>query len=150
LPVKLLGYIKPRLNLQVNNLKVFFGVAGHMGRGRVDVGHRDGADLERQAAIADAEGEVGVVAFDGNRSFVVVYEGEDVNVCILAGVEGATKEVPYIGGKKVFLGDKAQSLRYAIMQDVIAVKSKGLKAGQQIVDQLMQRDLDVTVGGFEG
>jgi hypothetical protein len=65
-------------------------------------------------------------------------------------MEGATEEVPYIGGKKVFLGDKAQSLRYAIMQDIVAVKSKGLEAGQQIVDQLMQRNFNVTVSGFEG
>jgi hypothetical protein len=50
--------------------------------------------LERQAAIADAEGEVGAVAFDRDRSFVVVDEGEDVNVCILAGAEGVTEEVP--------------------------------------------------------
>ena len=28
LPVKLLGYIEPRFNLQVNNLEVFLGVAG--------------------------------------------------------------------------------------------------------------------------
>lgn len=118
------------------------GVAGHRGRGWVD--------LERQAAIADAECEVGVIAFDGNCSFVVVDEGEDVNVCILAGVEGAAKEVPYLDGEEVFLGDKAQPLRYAIMQDVIAVVSQGLEASQQIVDQLMHRDLDVTVSGFEG
>jgi hypothetical protein len=53
-------------------------------------------DLECQAAIANAECEVGVVAFDGNCGFVVVDQGEDVNVCILAGVEGLTEEVPYI------------------------------------------------------
>ena len=115
--------------------------------GRLDDGW---VALERQSAIADAEGEVGAVAFDGDRRFVVVDEGEDVNVCILAGVEGAAKEVPYLDGEEVFLGDKAQPLRYAIMQDVIAVVSQGLEAGQQIVDQLVQRDLDVTVSGFEG
>lgn len=108
------------------------------------------AGLECQTAIANAECEVCVVAFNRDRRFVVVDEGEDVNVCILAGVEGATKEVPYIESEEVFLGDKAQPLRHAIMQDVIAVVSQGLEAGQQIVDQLMHRDLDVTVGGFEG
>ena len=73
-----------------------------------------------------------------------------MNVCILAGVEGAIEEIPYIEGEEVFLGDKVQSLGYAIVQDVIAVEGNGLEFGQQIVDQLVQRNLDMTVGGFEG
>jgi hypothetical protein len=66
---------------------------------RLQLGVRLGPDdgwfaLERQEAIADAEGEVGAVAFDRDRRFVVVDEGEDVNVSILAGAEGITEEVP--------------------------------------------------------
>jgi hypothetical protein len=109
-----------------------------------------GFDLERQAAIADTESQVGAVVFDSDCGFVVVDESEDVNVCILAGTEGLTEEVPYVEGEDVFLGDKAQPLGYAIMQDVVAIVSQGLKVGQQIVDQLMQGDLNGTVGGFEG
>ena len=60
------------------------------------VGDRDETDLECQTAIADAECEVGAVAFHRDRRFVVVDESENVNVCILTGVEGATEEVPYI------------------------------------------------------
>lgn len=52
------------------------------------------ADLERQQAIADAESEVGAFAFDRDRSFLVVDESEDVNVCVLAGVEGAPEGIP--------------------------------------------------------
>ena len=52
------------------------------------------AVLEGQAAIADAESEIGAIAFDSDRRFVVVDEGEDVDVCVLAGVEGAAEKVP--------------------------------------------------------
>jgi hypothetical protein len=103
-----------------------------------------------QEAIADAESEVGAVAVDGDRSFVIVDEGEDVDVCVLAGVEGAPEEFPQVEGEEVFLGDKAEALGHTIVQDVVAVVSKGLEAGEQIVDQLMQRDFDLSVGGFEG
>jgi hypothetical protein len=106
-------------------------------------------DLARQEAIADAESKVGAFAFDRDRSFVVVDEGEDVNVCILAGVEGAPEEVPEVEGEEVFLGDKAQPPGHTIVQDIVAVESQGLEAGEQIVDQLMQGDFDATVGGFE-
>jgi len=53
-----------------------------------------GVDLERQAAIADAEIEVGAVAFDSDRSFVVVDEGDDVNGFVLAVVDGVAEEIP--------------------------------------------------------
>ena len=36
------------------------------------------------------------------------------------------------------------------MQDVVVVAGQGLVVGEQIVDQLMQRDFDVTVGGLGG
>jgi hypothetical protein len=81
---------------------------------------------------------------------VVVDEGEDVDVRILAGVEGAPEELPQVEGEEVFLGDKAKALGDTIVEDVVAVVSQGLEAGEQIVDQLMQRDLDLLVGGFEG
>lgn len=81
---------------------------------------------------------------------MVVDEGEDVNVRVLAGVEGAPEELPQVEGEEVFLGDKAKALWDTIVEDVVAVVSQGLEAGEQIVDQLMQRDLDLLVGGFEG
>jgi len=81
---------------------------------------------------------------------VVVDEGEDVNVRILAGVEGAAEEVPQVEGEEVFFGYKAQSLGYAIVQDVVVFAGQGLEAGKQIIDQLMQGDLDATVSRFEG
>ena len=81
---------------------------------------------------------------------MVVDESEDVDVGILAGVKGASEEFPYVEGEEVFLSDKAKTLGYAIVQDVVTVVSQGLEACEQIVDQLMHGDLDLTVGGFEG
>ena len=111
---------------------------------------RGRGESNREEAIADAESEVGAFAFDGDGRFVVVDESEDVDVRVLAGVEGAPEEFPQVEGEEVFLGDKAKALGYAIVEDVVSVMSQGLKTGEQIVDQLMQRDFDLSVGGFEG
>lgn len=88
--------------------------------------------------------------FDRNSGVKVVDEGEDVDRFILAGAEGVAEEVPEFVGEDILFGDETQSLRYAIVEDVVPVVGKGLKAGEQVVDQLIKRDLDPAVGGFEG
>ena len=88
--------------------------------------------------------------FDGNGGLVVVDEGEDVDRFILAGAEGVAEEVPEFVCQEVLFGDKTQSLRDSVVDDIVPVVGKGLEAGKQVVDQLVKRDLDSAVGGFEG
>ena len=73
-----------------------------------------------------------------------------MNVCVLAGVEGADEEAPQVEGEDVFFGDKTKTLRYAIVQDVVVFAGQGLEAGEQIIDQLVHRDFDATVSRLEG
>ena len=88
--------------------------------------------------------------FDRNGGVEVVDKGEDVDRFILAGAEGVAKEVPEFVGEDILFGNKTQPLRYAIVEDVVPVVGKGLEAGEQVVDQLVKRDLNPAVGGFEG
>lgn len=92
---------------------------------------------------------------DGNRGLVVVDEGKDVDGLILAGAEGGGQKVPEGVGKAVLFGNETESLGHtvvddAILHDVGAVAGKGLEAGKQVVDQLVERDLDSAVCGLEG
>jgi hypothetical protein len=100
--------------------------------------------------VGDADGEMIGGVPDGNGGLVVVEEGEDVDRFVLAGLKGVAEEVPEFKSQYVFFGDKAKSLGYSVVDDVVAVAGKGLEAGKQVVDQLVKRDLDPTVSGFEG
>jgi hypothetical protein len=91
-----------------------------------------------------------VGVFHGNRSLVVVDEGEDVDTFVVVGLEGMAEEVPDLESEHVFFGDKTQSLGYAVQDDVVPAAGKRLEVGKQVVDQLVKRDLDSTVSGFEG
>jgi hypothetical protein len=73
-----------------------------------------------------------------------------VNGFVLAVVDGVAEEIPKREGEEVFLSDKVKTPGYAIVQDVVAVAGQWLEAGEQIVDQLVERDLDATSGGLEG
>ena len=81
---------------------------------------------------------------------VVVDEGEDVNTFVLAGLEGGAEEVPEFVCEEVLFGDKTKPLGHFIVDDIVPVAGKGLEAGKEVVDQLVERDLDTAVGGFEG
>lgn len=81
---------------------------------------------------------------------VVVDEGEDVDTFVLTGLKGLADEFPEGVGEDVFFGDKAKSPGYSVVDDVVPDVGKGLEACEQVVDQLVQRDLDPAVGGFEG
>jgi hypothetical protein len=50
--------------------------------------------LKCQVAIANAESDVRIVAFDSDGGFVVIDKGEDMNICILAGMERFTEQIP--------------------------------------------------------
>ena len=106
--------------------------------------------LQGQPGVGDANGEIVGGVFDGNGGLVVVDEGEDMDGFVLAGSEGVAEEVPEFVGEEVFLGDKTQPLGHAVVDDIVPVVGKGLEAGKQVVDQLVKRDLDSAVGGFEG
>jgi hypothetical protein len=106
--------------------------------------------LEGEAGVGDAKGVVLVGVFHGNRSLVVVDEGEDVDTLVVVGLKGIAEEVPEFESKHVLFGDKTQSLGYAVQDDVVPAVGKRLEVGEQVVDQLVERDLDPTVTGFEG
>jgi hypothetical protein len=105
---------------------------------------------QRQVAVRDAKGEIVDGVSDGNGGLVVVDEGKDVDGLILAGAEGIAEEVPEAEGEDIFFGDKTQPLGHAVVDDIIQVAGKGLKAGKQVVDQLVERDFDSAVCGLEG
>jgi hypothetical protein len=106
--------------------------------------------LPGQAGVRDAEGEIVGGVFDGNGSVVVVDERKDVDGFVLAGAEGVSEEVPEFVREEVLFGNKTKSLRHPIVDDVVPVAGRRLEAGEQVVDQLVKRDLDPAVGGFEG
>ncbi len=88
--------------------------------------------------------------FDGNGGLVVVDEGKDMDRSILAGAEGVAEEVPEFVCQEVLFGDKTQSLGQAVVDKVVAAVGKVLEAGEQVVDQVVNGNLDPAVGGFEG
>jgi hypothetical protein len=100
--------------------------------------------------VRDAEGVMLVGVFYGNRGLVVVDEGEDVDTVVVLGLEGVAEEVPELESKHVLFGDKTQSLGYAVQDDVVSAAGERLEVSEQVVDQLVKRDLDPTVSGFEG
>jgi len=81
---------------------------------------------------------------------VVVDKGEDVDTFVVLGLKGKTEEVPEFESEHVLFGNKTQSLWYAVQDDVVPAAGKGLEAGEEVVNQLMERDLDPAVSGFEG
>lgn len=107
-------------------------------------------DLAGQAGVRDAQGEMVSGVLDRNGSVVVVDEGEDVDRLVLVRLKCVAEQAPKGVGEFVLFGNKTQSLGYAIVNDVVPVAGKGLEVCEQVVNEMVQRDLDPVWRGFEG
>ena len=94
--------------------------------------------LEGEAGVRDADSEVAAGAFDGDRGVVIVDQSKHVNQFVVTGADGFAEEGPEPVGQEILFEDEAQPFGNAIIDDVVSVVCEGLKAIEQIVDQMMQ------------
>ena len=87
---------------------------------------------------------------DGDNGLVVVDKGKDMNRLVWTSLDGFTEEAPNVMSQFVLFGNETQSLRYSVVDDMVAIQGKGLKVCEKVINEVMQGNLDSTVGRLEG
>ena len=106
--------------------------------------------LDGHAGVGDGKCVVVYGVFDRDYGLVVVDKGKNVDRLVWTSLDGFTEEAPNVVSQFVLFGNETQSLGYPVVDDMVAVPGKGLEVCEQVINELVQRNLNPTVGRLEG